>query len=57
MLNFSKRTNRSFVEFLVLFVIITNLMAGVIANGAQRRSEEVSALNSHIDITAVITRL
>ena len=45
------------VEFLVLFVIITNLMTGVITNGAQKRSEEVSALNSHIDITAAMTRL
>ena len=45
------------VEFLVLFVIITNLMTRVITNGAQKGSEEVSALNSHIDITAAITRL
>ena len=45
------------VQFLVLFVIITNLMTGVITSGAQKRSEEVSALNSHIDITAEITRL
>ena len=32
-------------------------MTGVITNGAQKRSEEVSALNTNIDIAAAITRL